>query len=78
MPDCAERELVLCYGMASDDEKLMILMAEDDQTDRKLLGLAVAQDGIPAKLFIVPDGEDVVRYLRGEGQYAESAGISFS
>ena len=56
---------------------LNILLAEDDGIDRKLLKLAIGNDGLPAKLFMVNDGEDVIQYLKGEGDYADREKFPF-
>lgn len=49
---------------------LRILIADDDPNDRKLLQLASCAD-VPASLFVVEDGEEVIDYLRGRGRFGD-------
>ena len=48
-----------------------ILAAEDEESDRMILGLAFERAKLPRPLVIVRDGHYAVEYLRGEGQYAD-------
>ncbi len=48
----------------------MALYVEDDPTDRFLMQLAFAAAGGGARLQMVPDGEEAMKYLRGTGEYA--------
>ena len=48
-----------------------ILMAEDDPDDRFLVEEAVLQLGGGAELRFVEDGEELMRYLRRSGNYAD-------
>ena len=59
------------------ESPLNILVAEDDPIDRKLLRLAVGEDGVRAKLFIVNDGEEVIQYLKGAGGYGDRLNFPF-
>src|SRR4051812_32433284 len=50
---------------------LNILLAEDDPRDIDKVNEALVQDGVAAEFFLVNDGEEVVDYLRGEGEFGE-------
>ena len=53
-------------------EKLLpILAAEDEESDRLILELALERAHLPHPLVFVPDGQEVVDYLSGKGQYAD-------
>jgi CheY-like chemotaxis protein len=52
-------------------KRLKILIAEDDPNDRKLLALAAAQSKEIGELCVIADGEEVVEYLEGEGDFAD-------
>ena len=47
----------------------MILIADDDANDRKLVEMALRRNGKPVEVREVTDGSEVIRYLRGEGQF---------
>ena len=47
-----------------------ILVAEDDTSDAFFLKRAFAEVGIPTKLQFVRDGQEVLEYLLGQGQFA--------
>jgi len=51
-----------------------ILVAEDDPTDAFFLQRAFKRTGIPVTLHFVRDGQEVLDYLRGEGQFADRVG----
>lgn len=51
--------------------KLTILMAEDDADDRLLAEDALAESGVSGALRCVEDGEELLDYLRREGDYAK-------
>ena len=48
-----------------------ILLVEDEEADVMLMKLAFAEAGLSAAAQIVSDGREALRYLRGEGQYAD-------
>jgi CheY-like chemotaxis protein len=48
-----------------------ILMAEDDADDRLLIGEAFAEAGHHSRVTAVPDGGELLRYLRREAKYAD-------
>jgi len=50
-----------------------MLVAEDDPNDVTLLLHALKRNGLGARAEIVPDGDQVIKYLRGEGPYADRA-----
>ena len=48
-----------------------ILLAEDDENDIVLTKRAFKKAGLDSKLFIVRNGEEAIKYLAGEGAYAD-------
>jgi len=48
-----------------------ILVAEDDQTDAYFFQRAFRRGGLPVTLHFVRDGQEVLDYLRGEGEFAD-------
>ena len=46
-------------------------MAEDDLTDAYFFQRAFKRAGIPVVLHFVRDGQEVIDYLQGEGQFAD-------
>jgi CheY-like chemotaxis protein len=48
-----------------------ILLAEDDENEVFLMRRAISEAGIPNPLFVVRNGQEVVDYLAGEGQYSD-------
>jgi CheY-like chemotaxis protein len=50
-----------------------ILVAEDDPTDAYFLERAFKRAGIPVILRFVRDGQEVIEYLEGKGQFADRA-----
>lgn len=46
-------------------------MAEDDENDAFFVRRAVERMGSAHTLHVVQDGEEAIRYLRGEGEYAD-------
>jgi len=48
----------------------LILMADDDQDDRDMAVDALAESQLTSRLEFVVDGQDLLDYLRGEGNYA--------
>ena len=51
-----------------------ILVAEDDPTDAYFFQRAFNRAGIPVMLHFVRDGQEVIEYLQGEGQFADRLG----
>ena len=50
----------------------VILMADDDADDRLLASDALAESQVVNTLEFVEDGQELMEYLRGEGDYAKS------
>jgi CheY-like chemotaxis protein len=50
-----------------------ILVAEDDPTDAYFFQRAFSRAGIPVTLHFVRDGQEVLDYLQGVGQFADRA-----
>src|SRR4051794_37274601 len=48
-----------------------ILLAEDDPNDAFFVARALSDSGLGHKLVTVSNGEDCIRYLRGQGRYAD-------
>ncbi len=48
-----------------------ILLAEDDENDILLTKRAFKKAGLDNKLFVVRNGEEAIKYLAGEGSYAD-------
>jgi two-component system response regulator len=53
------------------NNKFVILVADDDANDLRLLRRAVSGDGLDVELLEVRDGEELVDYLKGEGRFAD-------
>lgn len=51
------------------DSQLTILIIEDDEMDIGLLKTALRRAGVKDPVFVVNNGEEAIKYLRGEGQY---------
>jgi len=49
----------------------LVLIAEDNPDDALLLRRAISKAGIPARIKIVSDGEEMLLYLQGLGAYAD-------
>lgn len=56
---------------AAMSKELVMLVAEDDPNDVTLLRHALKRNNIDARTEIVPDGDQVIKYLKGEGPYAD-------
>ena len=50
---------------------IAILMADDDEEDRMLASDALEEAKLMNPLGFVKDGEELMRYLRGNGEYAD-------
>ena len=51
--------------------KPTILLVEDDENDVFLMKRAFAKTSLPAEVRVAEDGREALRYLRGEGEYAD-------
>lgn len=49
----------------------LVLVAEDNPDDALLLRRALSKAGIPSRLKIVSDGEELLLYLQAKGAYAD-------
>ena len=58
--------------MKSEDQAGIILLAEDRHEDAELLMLAFRRAGITNPVVVVRDGDEVLSYLLGMGQYENS------
>lgn len=52
-------------------EKRTILLAEDNSDDVALIRAAFKEAKLPYQFEVVADGEEAIRYLQGEGLYAD-------
>ena len=59
--------------MASSYEPLCILLADDDPDDRMLTQRALKASRLANRLEMVEDGEELMQYLRRQGEYADPA-----
>lgn len=50
---------------------LIVLLAEDEPNDVYLIKRALEKSGLEHTLRAVPDGGEAIRYLRGEGEFAD-------
>jgi len=55
----------------SGNDEFAILLVEDDLNDIFLVKRAFKRAEIPNQLQVVTDGEEAIRYLHGEGKYAD-------
>lgn len=56
--------------MITGSEPLCILLADDDPDDRMLTQRALKKSRLANRLVMVEDGEELMSYLRREGEYA--------
>jgi CheY-like chemotaxis protein len=63
----------MCVGLENVDEVKPILLAEDIEDDAGLLQTVLKQAGVMNPVFVVPDGQEAIAYLSGEGVYADRA-----
>jgi CheY-like chemotaxis protein len=49
-----------------------MLLAEDDPADRRLLAKALQRNGYEDCLYWVEDGQELLDYLRGKGDYSSN------
>jgi len=54
----------------SQRRTMTILVAEDDEDDRLLMKLALAENHLANALYFVEDGEELMDYLRHQGNYS--------
>lgn len=54
----------------NNPSNVVVLVAEDSEDDRFMYGRAFEKVGLKNVRF-VPDGEEAIAYLRGEGKYAD-------
>lgn len=59
--------------MKTKNEPVFILLADDDPDDRMFAERALAASRLPNRLVTVEDGEQLMKYLRREGKYADAA-----
>ena len=58
--------------MSSNSSSIHILLAEDDPDDRLLTRRALEKSGLANTVDTVEDGEELMKYLRHEGEYADA------
>jgi CheY-like chemotaxis protein len=54
-------------------DQAVILLAEDNEVDVLLIRRAFAKAALLNPLHVVSDGEEAIKYLKGEGPYAQRA-----
>lgn len=59
--------------MTDNGKPIVILMADDDQEDCLLVRDALGESRLANELHFVHDGEELLEYLRREGQYKDAA-----
>jgi CheY-like chemotaxis protein len=59
--------------VSSPDFRPVVLLADDDADDREMTAEAFAEAGIASELRMVHDGEALMDYLLGRGDYAGGA-----
>jgi CheY-like chemotaxis protein len=57
--------------MTANGKRISILVADDDSDDRMLIKDAFEENRINNELHFVEDGEQLMAYLRREGEYSE-------
>jgi len=57
--------------MKATPEKKIILLVEDDPDDIYLIGEAIDECQLSARIFIVEDGEQMLDYLYQRGEYSD-------
>ena len=63
--------------MSRSSKPIVILVAEDDADDRMLLQDAFDESRLSNELRFVEDGEQLIAYLRREGEFADPASSPF-
>jgi len=59
------------------DRNLTILLAEDDENYALILKKAIDANGWKNPVQIVPNGQEAINYLKGEGKYADRDTYAF-
>ena len=54
-----------------NSKPITILLAEDDEEDRYLIGEALDEGRVPHRLYVVENGEQLLDYLYRRGKYAD-------
>jgi CheY-like chemotaxis protein len=62
---------------ALKNQRLLVLVVEDDPNDAFLLKRAFTKNGIDMPVHVCQDGEDAMAYLRGEGNYSNRDAFPF-
>ncbi len=62
--------------MSSNSSSIHILLAEDDPDDRLLTRRALEKSRLASTVDTVEDGEELMKYLRREGKYADAESAS--
>jgi two-component system response regulator len=52
-------------------KKFVVLVADDDANDLRLLHKAISGDGLEVQLMEVHNGEELIQYLSNEGPFAD-------
>src|SRR5436190_19420140 len=60
-------------GLVMDDGSGIILLAEDNRDDEEFFRRALQRNGSNNPVHAVQSGEEAIKYLAGEGQYADRA-----
>jgi CheY-like chemotaxis protein len=53
------------------EQNRTVLVEEDSRDDAELIGLALRKAGVKEPLQTVPNPEEAIRYLQGEGHYSD-------
>jgi CheY-like chemotaxis protein len=65
-------------GPAAMKQRMVVLVAEDDQLDLELLKRAMPKhNGVVIDLHVTRDGEELIHYLRGHGKYSNRINYPF-
>jgi len=64
-------ELAMATLTQAGKKELVMLVGEDDPNDVTLLTHALHRNGIPARTEIVGDGDEVMKHLKGEGEFSD-------
>lgn len=60
-------------SQSTTDGKFSILIADDDADDRELIKAAFEENNFRHNIKFVEDGEELLKYLRRKGDYADEA-----